>query len=83
MLCIPKKDGNLHTAIDQRERNTNIVKDVTPMPDQDNIRNDVLRVWYRTKINISDAYEQIRVEPEDIWKNMFLRSMVPSLEMLC
>ena len=47
------------------------MKDVTPMPDQDNIRNNVLRVQYRTKIDISDAYEQIHVEPEDVWKNTF------------
>jgi hypothetical protein len=37
MLCIPKKEGTLHTIIDQWEQNTNTIKDITPMPDQDNI----------------------------------------------
>ena len=35
MLCIPKKTGMLHTAIDCRKRNANTLKDVTPFPDQD------------------------------------------------
>lgn len=30
MLCIPKKDGTLRTAIDLRKRNDNTFKDVTP-----------------------------------------------------
>ena len=45
--------------------------DVTFMPDQDNIRNSVACGQYRTKINISDAYEQIRVHPDDVWKTAF------------
>jgi hypothetical protein len=66
MLCIPKKEGTLHTVIDQRERNANTIKDVTPMPDQDNIRNSVACAKYRMKIDIADAYKQIHIEPADI-----------------
>jgi Reverse transcriptase (RNA-dependent DNA polymerase) len=71
MLCIPKKTHALQTVIDSRNWNENTHKDVTPMPDQDNIRNSVARSCYRTKINISDAYEQMRVHPDDIWKTAF------------
>src|ERR1700742_1815657 len=42
MLCITKKDGKtLRTVIDCRKRNDNTVKDMTPFPDQDQIRLDV------------------------------------------
>lgn len=65
MLCIPKKTGLLRTAIDCRKRNENTHKDVTPFPDQDQIRLDCARAKYRSKIDMSDAYEQIRIVAED------------------
>ena len=72
MLCIPKKTGKLRTMIDCRKRNDNTVKDVTPFPDQDQIRMDVTRARYRSKIDLSNAYEQVRMEPEDVKKTAFL-----------
>jgi hypothetical protein len=71
MLCIPKKTGKLRTVIDCRKRNDNTVKDVTPFPDQDQIRMDVARAKYRSKIDLSNAYEQVRIEPDDVWKTAF------------
>ena len=71
MMCVPKKSGKLRTVIDGRKRNENTEKDVTPFPDQDEIRNDVARAKYRSKIDMSDAYEQIRVDPKDVWKTAF------------
>lgn len=46
-------------------------RDMTPFPDQDMIRSDVARVAYRSKIDMSDAYEQVRITPEDVWKTVF------------
>ena len=71
MLCVPKKNGQLRTVVDCRKRNDNTLRDVTPFPDQDEIRADVARAKYRSKIDLSDAYEQIRVEPEDVSKTAF------------
>ena len=71
MLCIPKKNGTLRTAIDLRKRNNNTYKDVTPFPDQDNIRNDVAKAKYRSKIDLTNAYEQILVADEDLAKTAF------------
>lgn len=71
MLCLPKKDGGLRTTIDCRERNANTFKDVTPLPDQDALRMDVARRMIRSKIDLSDAYEQVRVIIEDVWKTAF------------
>jgi hypothetical protein len=71
MLCIPKKNGKLRTVVDCRKRNDNTVRDVTPLPDQDSIRTDVARAKYRSKIDLSNAYEQIRIVPEDVPKTAF------------
>lgn len=71
ILCIPKKNGSLRSVVDCRKQNENTDRDVTLFPDQDQIRMDVARAKYRSKIDLSDAYEQIRVEPGDVWKTAF------------
>lgn len=74
MMCIPKKGTTklkLRTVIDCQKRNENTVKDVTPFPDQEQIRNDVARKRYHSKIDMSDVYEQIHINPKDVWKTAF------------
>jgi Reverse transcriptase (RNA-dependent DNA polymerase) len=71
MLIVPNKLGTICTVINIVKQNANMVKDVTPFPNQDLIRLDVTRAKYRLKIDLSDAYEQVQVEPEDIWKTTF------------
>ena len=71
MLCIPKKSRKLQTGIDCCKRNNNMVKDVTPFLDQDQLRMDVARGKYCSKIDLSNAYEQVQIEPEDVWKTAF------------
>jgi hypothetical protein len=71
MLCVNKKDGKLRTVIDAWQRNENTIKDVTPLPDQDMIREDVARGKIRSKVDLSNAYEQVRVRTEDVWKTTF------------
>ena len=68
-MCL--KSGKLRTVVDARKWNDNTFKDVTPFPDQDQIRMDVARCRYWTKIDMSNAYEQIRIKEEDIWKTAF------------
>jgi hypothetical protein len=75
LLCVPKKDGRLRTVVDARQRNDNTAKDVTPLPDQEVIREDVARAKYRSKIDLADAYEQVRVEPNDVSKTLFATIM--------
>ena len=71
MLCILKKNSKLHTVFNLQEQNNNTVKDMTPFPDQDIIHNDMARSAYRSKLNMSKAYEQIRIIPEHIHKMAF------------
>ncbi|KAJ2989339.1 hypothetical protein NUW54_g8816 [Trametes sanguinea] len=53
LLCVTKKDGKLPTVVDARQRNSNMVHDLTPFPDQDLIRMDMARAKYRSKIDLS------------------------------
>ena len=71
MLYTPKKSGKLWTVIDSHKGNNNMVKDVTPFLDQDQIRMDVARVKYFSIIDLSNAYKQVQIKPEDVWKTAF------------
>ena len=62
MMCILKSAKNpneLQTVFDLQEQNLNTHKDLTPMPDQDAIRHVVAKAQYRSKCDISNAYELI------------------------
>ena len=75
LMCIPKKDGRIRTVIDARQRNENTVKDVTPLPDQEVIREDVAQGKFRSKIDLADAYKQVRVESKNVHKTLFATIM--------
>ena len=64
-------------------QNKNTEKDISPFPDQDTIRHDIARAAYRSKLDMSEAYEQICVCPEDVPKTAFVTifSMFVSLVM--
>jgi len=68
---VAKKTGKIRTVVDARQRNDNTIKDVTPLPDQELIREDVAWARYRSKIDLADAYEQVWVRPEDVHKMAF------------
>ena len=62
MLCIPKKDSNLCTVVDGWQWNKNMIKDVTSLPDQEIIWEDVAQAKIRSKIDLFNAYKQVRVQ---------------------
>src|SRR5947207_6245325 len=67
MFCVPKP-ANPQIACfvtDFRARNLNTVKDWYPLPHIPTILNHLARAKYYSKIDLMDAYFQIRVEPED------------------
>ena len=76
MLLIHKKPGpdgkpRLRTVFDARERNLNTRKMASPLPDQQDILMNICRHRYRTLIDGKDAYESIRIAPEDVDKTLF------------
>ena len=44
---------------------------MTPFPNQDIIRNDMARAAYWSKLDMSEAYEQIHIIPEHVHKTAF------------
>ena len=73
LLAIPKTGAELklRTVIDARERNANTIIDATPLPNQEMIREAIASHKYVSLIDISDAYEQLRIVPEDVHKTLF------------
>src|SRR6266436_10071119 len=71
LLCLAKKDGSLRTVIDARNRNVNSVLDITPMPDMHFIMDLLTQNTYRSKIDMTDAYEQIHVEMDCVLLTAF------------
>ena len=61
----------LRTVVNGRQCNNNMVKDVTPLPDQDLICLDVAQAKIHLKIDLSNVYEQMCIIPEDVCKTTF------------
>ena len=71
MLGVLKKNGKLQTVFDLCQQNNNTEKDVSPFLDQDTIHHNVAHALFRSKLDMSEAYEQIHVRPEDVPKTAF------------
>ena len=71
MLCILKKNGKLHTVFDMCIQNENTEKDISPFLDQDTIWHNVAHATYKSKLDMSEAYEQIHICDEDVSKTAF------------
>jgi hypothetical protein len=70
-----KTPGVLCTVFDLRQQNNKTIKDVMPFLDQDTIQHDMAQSKYRSKLNLTEAYEQICVEPKDVPKMAFATSI--------
>lgn len=73
LMIIPKpsKPGEplcIHIVSDLRPRNENTVKMASPLPVIEGVYRRVASCKYKSIIDISNAFEQQRVEPEDIAK---------------
>ena len=44
---------------------------VTPFPDQDVICHDIVQAKFRSKLDMTEAYEQMHIRPEDVRKTTF------------
>lgn len=73
MMKKATKDGSLklRTVLDTRQHNRNTRKLASPLPDIETILRNVASHPYRSLLDGKDAYEQIRVVPEDVPKTLF------------
>ena len=58
----PNEARFLHDLVD---RNANIYKDNTPIPDIPNILNTITKNLYKSKIDLTDGYHNVRIHPDD------------------
>jgi len=61
----------MRPLVDLTAKNEITIKDDGTIPNQRMILNSVRRVRYQSKIGLSDAYSQTRVEPKDVEKDSF------------
>ena len=66
-----KEDDTLCTIFNLQQQNENTWKDVTPFPDQDAIHHDIAWAKFRSKLDMTEAYEQMHTRPEDVCKMTF------------
>ena len=71
-ICARSSNNNtLCTVFDLRQQNDNTWKDVTPFPEQDAIQHDVAHAQFRSKLDMTEAYEQTHIKPEGMHKTTF------------
>ncbi|GKB23155.1 putative reverse transcriptase domain-containing protein [Tanacetum coccineum] len=71
VLFVKKKDGSFWMCIDYRELNRLTVKNRYPLPRIDNLFDQLQGSRVYSKIDLRSGYHQIKVQEEDIPKNVF------------
>jgi len=69
MFVEAKSDGRIRPLVDLRFRNDNTQADHTQIPEHNTILNAVARGQFHSKIDLSDAYCQTSVHPDDVKYN--------------
>ena len=68
MLFVDKKDGKLHMYIDYRALNKATIKNNYPLPQIDDLFDQLARTKYFSRIDLKSGYYQIRIVDGDIEK---------------
>ena len=66
VLFVRKKDGSLRLCIDYRQLNQVTVKNKYPLPQVDDLLDQLQEAKVFSKIDLRSGYHQVRVRDEDI-----------------
>jgi hypothetical protein len=71
VLFVPKKGGELRLCMDYRLLNNIMIKDRYLLPLIQDIQDKLRGVKIFTKLDITDAYNHIRIKQGEEWKTVF------------
>ncbi|PIA12723.1 DNA/RNA polymerase [Coemansia reversa NRRL 1564] len=71
VLFVKKKDSSLRLCVDYRRLNQKTIHDAFPMPRIEELLDDTCRATIFSKIDLVQAYHQVRIRKEDIPKMAF------------
>ena len=70
-MFLKKKDGRMQIVVDYRKLNEQTIKNAYPIPHIDDLIRQIAGAKYFSTIDLSKAYHQIPINPDDTWKTAF------------
>jgi hypothetical protein len=77
MFFVWKKDGTRRPVIDYRRLNDITIKDSYPLPQIDEMMDQIHGSEIFTKLDLKSGYNQIQIRPGDKWKMTFMMPFGP------
>jgi hypothetical protein len=71
MLLVDKKDGSKRFCVDYRTLNANTVKDTYPLPNVDDILDQLRGCMFFSQLDLASGYWGIPIHPDDAQKTAF------------
>ena len=71
IVLVQKKDGTWRLCIDYRALNKITVRNRYPIPQIDDLLDQLKGEKYFSKINLKSGYHQVPIEPSNVWKTTF------------